>query len=100
MTKLKISLLVVALALFVGFGFAGSANAAALTWSANYTIDLSDPDINLTIVSGSEATSLVVGTGTIAVVVAEGDIFTVTSADQDLLFSGNTTSVTSNVCTE
>ena len=98
--KLKISLLIIAVALFVGFSFAGSVNAAALTWSADYTVDLSLPDINLTIVSGSEATSLVIGTGTLQVVVPENDVFTVTSADQDFMFSGNTTSVVSNVCTD
>ena len=98
MTKLKISLLVVALALFVGFGFAGSANASALTWSADQTIDLTGLDVDLTIVSGSTATSLVVEAGTIQVVLAEADSFNVTSADRELVVSGQTTSVVTNTC--
>ena len=82
----------------MAFGVASYASAAALTWTADETIDLSDSDINLTIISGSRATSLVVGTGTLQVVVANTDVFTVTSATTDFSFSGNTTSLVSSTC--
>ena len=60
-------------------GGAGVALAAAgdLTWSAAQTIDLSSPDLNLTIASGSTAESLVVNTGTVVANLASGDVFTV-----------------------
>ena len=92
--KLKLGYLVV-LTLAMALGMGGVANAANLTWTANYTVDLSSPDINLTIVSGSKASSLIVGTGTVQVIVASGDTFTITSADRDFDFSGDTTSVVS-----
>jgi hypothetical protein len=94
--KFKIILL---LAVLLVFSVESYASAAALTWSADYTVDLSSPDINLTILSGSKSTSLVVGTGSIAVVVASGDTFTVTSASKDLNVTGNTTSGFSKTCT-
>ena len=90
MIKNKLKLGLVVLAMLAVFGVASYASAAALTWTADYTVDLSSPDINLTILSGSEATSLVVGTGTVQVAVAEGDTFQITSADRDLNVSGVT----------
>ena len=94
--KLKIGLSAVALSLLV---VAATANAAALTWSANQTVDLSSPDVNLIIKSGSEATSLVVGAGSITVVVPSGDTFTVTSASSPLNVTGDSTSGIANTCT-
>lgn len=72
----------------VFFGFALSVNAAALdlTWSADQTIDLSSPDVDLTILSGSTASDLVVNTGTVVVTVASGDTFSITSASADFGF--------------
>ena len=58
--KYKLGLL--AIAVLLAFGVASYVNAAALTWSADQTIDFSSPDVNITIQSGSKATSLVVGT--------------------------------------
>src|SRR3989344_9329043 len=94
--KLKLGLL--AISLLAVFGLVGYASAADLSWSANQTIDLSDPDVNLTIVSGSRATSLVVNTGSIAIVVADGDSFTVTSASRDLVVSGASTADVGQTC--
>lgn len=77
--KLKLSLLIAVLSLaLVG----GSVFAAAgdLTWSAAQTIDLSSPDLDLTIASGSTASSMVVNAGTIVPTLALGDVFTVSTA--------------------
>jgi len=95
MKKLKISLLIVALALFIGAGYA---YAADLSWTADTTIDLSSPDVNLTVVSGSKATSLVVGTGSINIIIPNGNSFTVTSASRDLTVSGVTTADVAQSC--
>ena len=87
--KLKLGLLsLAALSLLVG----STANAAALTYSVAQTIDLSDPDINLTIVAASEATSVVVGTGTLTVTVPSGSTFVVTSASRSLSADINSSS--------
>ena len=84
--KLKIGLVAVLIGVF---GMTGLMNAAALTYSADTTIDLSNPDIDLTIKSGSAATSLVVNTGTIDIVVPSGSTFIVTSASRGLTLSGS-----------
>ena len=84
--------------MFLVFGIMGYANAAALNWNADQTIDLSNPDINLIIKSGSEATSLVVGTGNLQVVVPGGAVFTVTSASRNLNVVGEPTSQVSTIC--
>ena len=90
------------LTLGLGISLAGvnTAFAQALTWSADQTIDLSTPDINLTIVSGSEATSLVVDVDTIQVVIPNGATFTVTSASRGLIVTGNVTGSTDNDCAD
>lgn len=93
--KFKLGLL--ALAVLMTFGVASLANAAALEWTADESVDLSDPDTTLTIVSGSAATSLVVGTGTIQVVVPNADTFTVSST-RTLTESGVTTANVSDGC--
>ncbi|OGI46137.1 hypothetical protein A2121_01360 [Candidatus Nomurabacteria bacterium GWB1_40_6] len=93
--KIKISLLI---AVFALLGLAGNVNAAALTWTADQTVDLSSPDVNLTIVSGSEATSLVVGTESIQVVLGDGDVFTTTVANRGFIVIGDTTSGVANTC--
>ncbi|MFA5777922.1 MAG: peptidoglycan-binding domain-containing protein [Candidatus Paceibacterota bacterium] len=76
--KLKIGLLIAVLSLAV---VAGSAFAAAgdLTWSVDQTIDLSSPDINVTIASGSTASSIVINAGTIVPTLASGDVFTLST---------------------
>ena len=77
--KLKIGfslILALSLAFFAGAGMVYAA-AGDLTWSAAQTIDLSSPDMNLTIASGSTASTFVVGTGTITPTLALGDVFTV-----------------------
>ena len=84
--------------MFAFFGVVGFASAAALNWSVSQTIDLSSPDIDLTILSGSEATSLVVNTGSIVVVVANGNSFSVTSDVRALTVTGNTSSEGTNTC--
>ena len=84
--------------MFAFFGVVGFASAAALNWSVSQTIDLSSPDIDLTILSGSEATSLVVNTGSIVVVVANGNSFSVTSDVRALTVTGNTSSEVTNTC--
>lgn len=76
--KLKIGLLILAL-VFLGATYVNAA-AGDLVWSSAQTIDLSSPDLNLTIASGSTASSLVVNTGTIVPTLALGDVFTVSTA--------------------
>ena len=85
--KLKIGLLVVILALFIG---ASSVYAADITYSVDTTVDLSSPDINLTILAGSVATSTVVNAGTVVVTVPVSSTFTITSADRLLVATGET----------
>lgn len=89
-------------ALFVAavlaFAWAPHAHAQALTWTANQTIDFSDPDIDLTVLSGSEATTMVVNTGTMTVVVPQNDVFTITSANRSLAATGVTTAAVSDTC--
>ncbi len=76
--KLKIGLVTLGVLSLVVFG--GTASAANLTWGADQTVDLSSPDMDLTIASGSTATSLVVGTGTLVVGLVSGETFTVATA--------------------
>ena len=87
-----------AVGLGLGISLAGvnTAFAANLTWTADQTIDLSAPDINFVILNGSKAESLVVGAGSIQVVVADGDTFTLTSADRELNVTGATTAEIDN----
>jgi peptidoglycan hydrolase-like protein with peptidoglycan-binding domain len=96
--KNKFKLVLSSVALFAVASTPNLLYAAALTWSADQTVNISSPNINLAILSGSEATSLVVNTGNISVAVASGDTFTVTSADRMLDVSGNTTSSVTNNC--
>ena len=65
------------------------AKHASAAYSADVTVDLSSPDINLTILSGStEPTSLVVNTGTVVVTVPASGTFTISSADRMLQATG------------
>lgn len=93
--KFKFGLLVAIM--FSVFSFVGYVHASDLTWSVDQTIDLSSPDVDLTILSGSTASSLVVNAGSIQVVVPLGDTFTVSSSS-NLLFTGQTTAYVSSVC--
>lgn len=92
--------LIASLVLGLGISLvAQSAYAAVLNYSADTTIALSSPAINLTILSGSVATSLVVNTGSINVVVPASGVFTVTSASRSLSVSGlSTDSVGTTSC--
>lgn len=94
MNKLKLFAVIV----FTFFGVVVFANAAALNWSVDQTIDLTSPDIDLTIAAGSTATSLVINAGSINVIVASGDVFTVTPASGGLAVTGNTTASVDNNC--
>ncbi len=76
--KFKIGLLALIMA-FGLMGIASTASAANLTWGADGVVDLSSPDIDLTITSGSTATALVVNTDSIVVTVDNGETFTFTS---------------------
>ncbi|MFZ3011694.1 MAG: peptidoglycan-binding protein [Minisyncoccia bacterium] len=96
---MKNKLKLFAMAMFMFFGVVGLVGAAALNWSVDQTINLTSPDIDLTIASGSAATSLVVNAGDIDVVLGAGDVFTVTPVSGALTVSGNTTATVSNVCT-
>jgi len=92
--KLKISLV---FALVMMFGATSLAGAADLTYSADTTVDLSSPDIDLTIVSGAEATTVVVNAGTVVVTLpVSGNAFTITSASRHLLISGQTAALSSS----
>ena len=72
--------------------FIQSASAANLVYSTDATISLASPAVNWTITSGSTASSLVVGTGSIAVTLGSGQSFTVTSAtDITVVAPGMTT---------
>lgn len=65
------------------------AMAADITYTANTTIALTSPAINITIVATSTATSLVVGTGSFDVTVPALGSFTVTATTLGLTVSGN-----------
>ncbi len=80
----------VVLGLGISLMLASPALATAnLTFDQNTTIDLSSPDINITILAASTATSLVVNAGDFTVVVPASGTFTVTSASRGLAVSGN-----------
>jgi hypothetical protein len=91
-------LLAVALGLGISLAGVGTASASNLTWSADHTIDMQSPDVNLTVVSGSKADSLIVYDDYITVVVGNGDTFTLTSASSALHISGETTAEVNNDC--
>jgi hypothetical protein len=92
-------LLAVALGLGISLAGVSTASAANLTWTADHTVALTSPAINMTILSGSKANSLIVGTGDMQVAVANGDTFSVTSTDRRLLLTGATTANTVLDCT-
>ena len=79
--KLKIGLMALSMFSLMFMG-AGNVNAAAgdVVWGAAQTVDLSSPDMDLTIASGSTASTFAVGTGTITPTLALGDVFTVATA--------------------
>ncbi len=62
--------------------------AADLTYSADTTVALTSPTINLIILQDSTANSVVVNSGNVVVAVPFGDSFTITSASQGLATSG------------
>lgn len=82
MIKNKIKLGLVALGTIATVGLSTSAAlAAVLEYSANTGITLTGSGVSLVIQSGSKATSLVIGTGSLDVVVPTSSTFTVTSAN-------------------
>ncbi len=95
--KLKL-VSVIAVVMVMGLVTAAVANAQALDFTANYTVDLTSPNVDLTINSGSGATSLVVNAGNIQVVVPNTDTFTVTATDSQLADSGVTTASVARSC--
>lgn len=80
--------------------FATGAAAANLTYSADTIVTLTSPAISFTIASGSTASSLVTGTGTLTVGIGVTDAFTLTSVTRGLtVTSSDGSSVTvSNTC--
>jgi len=95
---MKNKLKLFAIIMFAFLGIVGFTNAAALNWSVNQTIDLSSPNIDLTIASGSSATSLVINAGNIQIIAANGSTFTVVPASGALSVSGNISSSVNNSC--
>jgi len=93
--KFYLALLVLAALLVPG----AAVVAADLTYDADVTIDLSDPDINLTIESGSEATEVVVNAGTLVATIPASTTFTVSSPSRNLLTSGNSAATITTSCT-
>lgn len=92
--KLKIILVVVALIFLSSFGL-----AFADTYSADTTVALTSPAVNLTILASSSATSIVVNAGSVVVTVPASGTFIITSTDKDLNYSGQTqNSVISTNC--
>ncbi|MBW2661461.1 MAG: hypothetical protein JRD93_05630, partial [Deltaproteobacteria bacterium] len=90
--KLKIGLV---FALVMMFGAVNIVGAVGLTYSNDTTVDLSSPDIDLTIVAASEATTVVVNAGTIVITLPiGGNAFTITSASRHLLISNDTSALT------
>lgn len=73
---LKISLLSLAVFSFLAFSGIAYATAGDLTWSANQTLDLT---VDLTIVSGSTAESIVINAGNVVPTLASGDVFTIST---------------------
>lgn len=65
-----------------------TAYGADLNYNADTDIALSSPNIQLTIVSGSQATSLTVNAGDIVVTIPTGSTFTVRSPSRDLTVAG------------
>ncbi len=81
--KLKISLWIGALSLFIGAGVAYAAN----TYSVDTTVSLSSPSLSLTILAGSSDDGIVVNTGTIVPTLSTGDTFTVNNTSGDFTVS-------------
>ena len=88
----RLAVFAAGVALLLGTVFAQTAVAADLTYSADTTVSLSSPAINITIESGSEATSVTVNAGTIDATIPGGSYFEVTSASRDLTITGYTAS--------
>ncbi|MBI2013526.1 MAG: hypothetical protein HYS87_01735 [Candidatus Colwellbacteria bacterium] len=72
--------------------------AQGLVWDADQTINLTGPNVELTILSGSEADSLIVRDDDIQVVVANQDVFEVQSAGGELSVGGATSANITKTC--
>ncbi len=86
----------VAVGLGLGISLAGASIAFAqdLTYDADTTVALTAPDIDLTIIAGSEADSLVVNDDSIVVTLPADTTFTLTSASRHMSISGQTNQAT------
>ena len=97
--KLKISLalvisLVLVLAVFGAWSVQSVLAAAGdVTWEGAETVDLSSPDMNLTIALGSTAESIIYNTGTVVPTLASGDVFTISTAAAGTIAVSPTTGV-------
>ena len=91
--KSKFGYVVVAV-LAMALAVSGVANAAPLNFTADYTIDLSNPDINITVSAGSEANTLVVNAGTIEVTLDAGAVSFSIASPRDIRVDGETSSLT------
>ncbi|MCE9517739.1 hypothetical protein K8Q96_01915 [Candidatus Nomurabacteria bacterium] len=97
--KLKISLLSL-FVLSLALTGASSVSAENTTYNVDTVVDLSSPDINLTILSGSVATSVVADTGSVIATVPASNIFTITASGRALTTSGeNGFGVVTTTCT-
>jgi hypothetical protein len=76
----------------VGIALPLVASAAGLTYSADTTVALTSPAINLTILQSSTANSLVVNSGNVVVMAQAGDVFAITSSSRGLAANGVTDS--------
>lgn len=59
--------------------------ANQLTFNADATIDLTNPDVNITVMNGSIADSITPGAGTISITISSGGSITLRSADRKTL---------------
>lgn len=70
--------------LFLALLFSPQAFAADISYQNDTVVDLSNPDTNLTIISGSTASEIDINAGTVAVTLESGDVFTITSSEYHL----------------
>jgi hypothetical protein len=88
----------VALGLGISLSGVSTALAANMTFTADYIVDFSNPDVSITIVSGSVANSVVVTDSDMQVVIANGDSMTITSANTDIVVANETSATIDTTC--
>lgn len=67
------------------------------TYSQDTTVALTSPAVDFTITAGSQASSLTVNTGSVAVTTIAGSTFTMTSASRSFSYTGQTANAIINV---